>query len=278
MEKVFLHMLLQHVVNQFLGILLILLNVSFYNVSKILSSKNRHLYNNLQTLLSLLLYYSTMNKPNLAMEITKEKDRQSQEKIIVTPSESTLLLDIGKGLNKTDTAKVMLLACTGNLIVQTAKSYPTGFFIQYLEDNSLNHSFGTISISAIMVTSALAFYLTPILPVRYRKTSLLSRCLLYCLVNCVCCALVALLDPALEFDASGNTSLGILLVIRTLQGLPVGLLFVLAQGELIDIHFKGDKLLVVLIGAAQALGEIRKSSRLYLARNCIRQEGGSLLD
>ena len=156
----------------------------------------------------LRLGIDTMTKIHPAEEPTKH-----EEELPETPHDDTNM-----DLQITDMIKVMFLACSGNAIVQTAKFYPSGFLVNYIHDNSLDLTFGTIAVATVMVTSALAFLIIPILPARYRNSSLPFRCVLHCLVNSICCALVALLDPALKFDRSGNTGFAILLLLRAIQG------------------------------------------------------------
>ena len=167
----------------------------------------------------------------------------------------------GTNLNKTDAVKILLFACLGNMIIiQTARIYPSGFFMQYLEDNSLNPTLGTISVSAVLATSALATYIVAVLPralrTRINGTSLKARCVILSLVNGICCALVAVLDPLLELDSSGRVGFGVLLVIRALQGISIGLLFVLVQGELVDLYLRGDKFLIVIVSGSMHIGTI----------------------
>ena len=175
-------------------------------------------------------------------------------------------------LSKTDLLKVLLFAWAGNVIVYMSNLYPSGFFVQYLEDKSLNHTFGTISISTVLATTALGPTIISYLPKASRDmidhTSLPIRCVVYCLVNAVCCALVALLDPLLLLDSSGNAGFGILLAIRAIQGVSIGQLFVLVQGELVDLYLKENKFLIVIVSGAMHFSAIVSSilgTQLYEA-------------
>ena len=177
-----------------------------------------------------------------------------------------------KHTNKKDIIRVLVFACLGNIIVQTARIYPSGFFVQYTEEKSLNTTFGTVAVSAALATSALATYIIRALPMglqsRLTGASLSIRCLVLCLVNCVCCALVAILQPLLDWDSTGSAGFGILLVVRAIQGVSIGLLFVLVQGELVDLYLKEHKVLIVIVSGSMHCATIVASvmgAELYVA-------------
>ena len=88
---------------------------------------------------------------------------------------------------------------------------------------------GTICISMTLITSAVSPYIFNCLPDSIKQASLSKRCLVLFTLNALFLALMSLLDFSLEKFPNGEVAFPMIFVLRALQGVTIGLSFVIVQ-------------------------------------------------
>ena len=88
---------------------------------------------------------------------------------------------------------------------------------------------GTVSISTTNVTSPFGPYLCRFLPKIIKNASLLKRYLGWCLINMVCCSLMALVRVFVDTNHGAAVIFGTIAFLRAVQGFGVGVTLVLVQ-------------------------------------------------
>ena len=86
-----------------------------------------------------------------------------------------------------------------------------------------------MSISIMLITSALSPLINYCLPRSIKKSPLHTRCVVLCLINTMCIALMSLVEVALKQDPSGTSVFATIFTLRGVQGIAVGLLYVMVQ-------------------------------------------------
>lgn len=162
---------------------------------------------------------------------------------------------------------MLIFACLGNFVVIISRLYPSGFYLDFVVTEDLNPTLGTMSISIMLITSALSPLINFCLPRSIKKSPLHLRCVVLCLINTMCIALMSLVEVALKQDPSGTAVFATIFTLRGVQGIAVGLLYVLVQGEVVDLYFNDDKMPIILISAFLQIGAILSailSAELYI--------------
>ena len=93
----------------------------------------------------------------------------------------------------------------------------------------LVYSKGTAVISVSLVTTAFSPYLLPCLPRSIKQTSVVTRCTALFLLNVLFLAPLGALDLVLDRYPDGGLAFGGIFVMRALQGLVNGVLFLILQ-------------------------------------------------
>lgn len=163
---------------------------------------------------------------------------------------------IGSKLPQRYRMMMLMFACLGNFVVIVSRLYPSGFYLDFILTEDLSTTLGTISISIMLVTSAMSPLVNYCLPKSIKKSPLTIRCFVLCFVNAICIGLMSLVDLILQLDSTGNSAFATIFVLRGVQGIVVGLLYILVQGEIVDLYFKDDNMPIILISAFLQIGAI----------------------
>ena len=81
----------------------------------------------------------------------------------------------------------------------------------------------------MFVTMSVSPFLYEKLPDAVKNLALLTRCVVLCVMNTFCIGPMSLVDLILTYDPSGYFAFGIIFTLRAVQGLVVGVLFVIMQ-------------------------------------------------
>ena len=93
-------------------------------------------------------------------------------------------------------------------------------------------------ISVSLITTAVSPYLLRFLPSFNKRTSIIRRCAALCGLNILFIAPMGVLDVVLDRYPEGRLAFVIILVLRALQGLANGLLFLILQVILLNVKHK----------------------------------------
>ena len=136
--------------------------------------------------------------------------------------------------------------------VYAVRHYIAAFLIPYAKDTNLNVTYCNMAAATFMIST----FFTPFLVDRlglFKEYHLKTRASFYGVFIASANLLSILMDYLPQWDSSGGSVYVLLSILRFLEGAGVGCLFVIMQGEIVDVCWKGNGLVVGIISSSMHL-------------------------
>ena len=142
-----------------------------------------------------------------------------------------------------------IIAWLGYFNTYAVRFYLAAFIMSFAEQENLSKLYCNLASAVFQVTTLI----TPLVDKRIRllgSYSLKTRGFIYSMFVAVFNGTTVLMDYLIKWDDSGTITYLFLGFMRALQGAGTGYLFVIMQGEIVDVYWKGNAMVAGVISSA----------------------------